>query len=63
MRAYVLLRARGMGGFISRSAAVTASYRKLVKDGHAPLWPLTMSYICVILGICVVFGAILFSKR
>ena len=60
-RIYIQMHARGLAGFTARN--VVASYRKLVRDGRAPLWPLLASYVFIFMGILVVFGSILVGKR
>ena len=62
-RAYVLIRAKGLRGFTTRNSVVIGSYRELVKEGRAPLWPLIMSYVFITLGISMMAGAILFGKN
>ena len=62
-RAYVLIRAEGLSGFTTRSSIVIGSYRNLVREGRAPLWPLIANYVCVALGMSIMFGSILFGKN
>jgi hypothetical protein len=62
LRMYMRIRAKGLAGFVSGNAAVIDCYRKLSREGRAPSWPLPASYVCMIAGICVIFGSILIHK-
>jgi hypothetical protein len=62
LRMYVIIRAKGLIGFVSRQTEVSTFYRRLVADNQAPKWPMPLSYVFLALGIVIVFGAILSSK-
>lgn len=62
-RAYILRRTNRLAEFLSRGSAGVDSYRELVREGRAPLWPLIMNYVFVPLGIAIMFGAILFCRN
>jgi hypothetical protein len=49
------------GGQSARNTEL--SYMRLVKETHAPAWPLYVSWTCVPLGIAVMFGAILWHNH
>ena len=56
---YLVVRVKGWQGYLQRQTGVAASYRQLVVDKKAPLWPLPLSYIFIVLGFVVIFGSIL----
>ncbi len=60
---YIQIRARGLTGLTVRDSVVMDSYRALVREGRAPLWPLRLSYVFVLLGIAIVFGSILIGGK
>jgi hypothetical protein len=59
LRMYLVVRVKGWQGYLQRQTGVTASYRQLVADKKAALWPLPMSYIFIALGFIFIFGSIL----
>ncbi len=59
LRMYLVVRVKGWQGYLQRQTGVAASYRQLVVDKKAPLWPLPLSYIFIVLGFVVIFGSIL----
>lgn len=63
LRMYIQIRARGLTGLTIRDSVVMDSYRTLVREGRAPLWPLPLSYVFILLGISIVFGSILVGKK
>ncbi len=62
-RQYMVVRLYGWSGYLSSQRDLTQKYRALVRSQNAPSWPMGVSFLCIPLGIVVVFGAILLSKR
>ena len=61
-RMYIVVRVKGWSGYLSQQTGVMDSYRQLIAEKHAPLWPLPMSYLCMSLGILIGFVSILFGN-
>lgn len=59
---YMVIRVKGLAGYLKPQAGVSDGYRKLIANGQAPSWPLPMSYLCIALGIITEFGSILLSR-
>lgn len=62
LRMFMVVRVNGWSGYLKPQTGVSKSYRRLVAQNEAPLWPLPMSYLFIAFGIGLVFGSILFSK-
>jgi hypothetical protein len=59
---YMNFRVQGINNFLRPLSDLRAKYRRLVKEGGAPAWPLIVSAVCMPVGILIAFAAVLFSK-
>jgi hypothetical protein len=59
---YMVVRLNGWSGYLSSQRDLKERYRALVRNHNAPSWPIAVSFLCIPLGIVIVFGAILMSK-
>lgn len=59
---FMVIRVNGWAGYLKRQVGISKSYSRLVNQNQAPFWPLPASYICITLGIAIVFGSIIMSK-
>ncbi|MEK6396898.1 MAG: hypothetical protein V4734_02335 [Terriglobus sp.] len=58
-RGYMMHR---VDGGMAYSEERVERYQELVREGQAPRWPLTASWVCIPVGIAIAFGSILFSR-
>lgn len=62
VRSYMTIRVNG--GILFRvppEGSTELGYIKLIKERHAPVWPLIVSTACTIVGIVVIFGALFWT--
>jgi hypothetical protein len=62
LRMYMVVRVKGLAGYLKPQVGVSVDYRALIAKSQAPSWPLPTSYLFIALGIVTVFGSILMSR-
>jgi hypothetical protein len=61
-RQYMVVRLYGWSGYLASQRDLTEKYRVRVREQHAPSWPIYASFICLTMGVVIVFASILMSK-
>ncbi len=63
-RTYMNIRLNGWNLLrVTKSGSTERNYRQLVNERGAPAWPLFVSVPCILIGIILIFGAIIWTTR